>query len=297
MFRLAQLPFLLWLCATAALGTDKTNCTVSLQNKDCEKEFLWVLYAAIDTPFRRAEQLALNVSHELTKSQQKKREIDEAIKFLSGKPQDSQDDLSIQSQLGNESVALKKIIELYQNVSDYIKKTVNKMKKITQDEDDEISTLNVVSGSIWALKKSYGGWFEDLERTFKLIEESSENNKYKTFANAVVERAVADEKNLTNVQAVLFKLLDNVTERYKYKVDGYVEWSLENLKLRAQTVIRNFTFFVEQIQSKIEAEIKSGEGKTAREGVEAAERKIVDHILKMVTEAKSKRCDKCKQWR
>ncbi|CCD20255.1 hypothetical protein, conserved in T. vivax, partial [Trypanosoma vivax Y486] len=297
MFRLAQLPFLLWLCATAALGADKTNCTISSQNEEaCGKEFLWVVFVIIDTPFRRAEQLVSSLSHELTKSQQKKQEIDEAIKFLSGKPQDSQNDLSLRSHLGDQSAALAKMIELYQNVSGSIKGSVEHMRKTTKDDDDTIGRLNVVSGSASKLEGPYGLQFEDLRKTFKRIEKDGENSKYKTIANGYVENAMVAESNLTNLQAVLFKLLDNVTKRYKGSVNSHSQTFLDKKDWIGE-VIKNFTVDAEKIICEINTKVTHGEGKTAREGVETGEKEIVDRILKMVTEAKSKRCNWCKKWR
>ncbi|CCD21721.1 hypothetical protein, conserved in T. vivax [Trypanosoma vivax Y486] len=294
---LSQLFLVLWLCTAAALGTGETNCTVSSQKEDCEKEFLWILYVIIDTPFRRAEQLVSYVFGEVKRNEQKKREIDEAIKSLNDKLYSPKSDSSLRSQLSNQSAALEKSIKLYQNVLANIKSSVEKMKKTTADEDDAIGRLNVVSGSLWKLGESYGGWFEDLRKTFELIEKRRESSKYKTFANEYVENVVAAESNLTNVQAVLFKLLDNVTERYKDKVGGYVKTSLEYLQSQAQMVIRNFTIDVKQIQGKIEAEMMSVDGKKTREDVEAAEKKIVGHISQMVREVRAKRCDKCTKWR
>ncbi|KAH8609334.1 hypothetical protein ERJ75_001213900 [Trypanosoma vivax] len=297
MFRLAQLSFLLWLCATGVLGESDANCTVVSQNKEaCGKEFLWILFAIIETPFRRAEQLALNFSQELTKNEQKKLEIDEAIESLSGKPRDPQNDLSLRSQLGNQSVALKKIIELYRSVLANVKSSVEHMKKTTVNEYDAIGRLNVVSGRVWDVRKPYGGDFEDLRKTFELIERREGISKHETFANEYVENAVAGESNLTNLQEVLYKLLENVTENYKNRLDEY-SYLLLDIKGWFKEVIRNFTINVMQIQKKMEMEVTHGEGKRAREGVEAAEKEIARRILKMMEEVQCKRCDKCKQWR
>ncbi|CCD19634.1 hypothetical protein ERJ75_000502800 [Trypanosoma vivax] len=288
---------LLWLCVTKGLGIE-TNCVSTKENKDCEKELLWIWYTIIDAPFRKADEVIKRVSEELTKNHQKELELNEALDNLSERLVGLKNEFGLKSKLEHQLQVVQKAAAVYSTALKNITNKRQSMASTVREDEDTVSRLQAVVGYVWGEALQNDGTFERFRQTFNTIKKDRSNQKYETHANKVVSDAMAAGGNdSTNLKGVLVELLYKTENVYKSKVDNVVGLLFTDPKKWTVDVIRNFSYKMEEIRNETGSSTVNGRlMEETQLYVDSSENETRNSVFKAMKEVSERHCTKFNEW-
>ncbi|KAG8339606.1 hypothetical protein TRVL_09565 [Trypanosoma vivax] len=257
--RLQALLFLL-LCVKGSIGSE--NDCKRYHAKDCDKEILWLWYTIIGVPFQRANEILLMIAHEKEKENKRMLEVDEAIKTLGLEQHGFRNVFGLRSSLERQRKILCDLLDMYNKLEKNITENIEEMKVVTRTEGYSFELVGKVVESVWGIYGYVGTRFEDLNNIFEKIRKSGDDKRYEEYAKEVVDNAVRNVDTSVVLNYTLAKLLDNVTERYKNKVDVAADALLSDLKEWIKEAIRNFMLTLRAAESQTETMVVGGKNKT-----------------------------------
>ncbi|KAH8616488.1 hypothetical protein ERJ75_000473800 [Trypanosoma vivax] len=292
--RLQALLFLL-LCVKGSIGSE--NDCKRYPAKDCDKEILWLWYTIICVPFQKANEILLMIAHEKEKENKRMLEVDEAIKTLGLEQHGFRNVFGLRSSLERQRKILCDLLDMYNKLEKNIIENIEEMKVVTRTEGYSIELVGKVVESVWSIYGHVGTRFEDLNNIFEKIRKSGNDKRYEEYAKEVVDNAVRNVDTSVDLNYALAKLLDNVTERYKNKVDVAARALLSDPKEWIKEAIRNFMLTLRVVESQTETIVVGGKNKTEiLAEFENTDKEVGAHILRMVSQVRSKHCGDFGRW-